>query len=148
MLLTLWWNVTVYVFEVLKMSTSYLLSGSLLGLRWQIVASSITFFDAGPSRLFTASRTVFWDFIRSCIWDVRMNCRPQASRNLHSRRARLHLSHFWKDELLSCFFLKINKLFTCLPWRACELVVCSWTSARSWRGTPDRRQWSTGSTSG
>lgn len=66
---------------------SYLLSGSLKGLRWQMVASSITFFEAGPSRLFTASWTVFWDFIRSCICVVRMNCRPQLSRNLQNNPA-------------------------------------------------------------
>lgn len=47
-----------------------------------MVASSITAFEAGPSRLLTASRTVFCDLIRSCICDVRRNCRPQASRNL------------------------------------------------------------------
>lgn len=61
---------------------AYLFSGSLMGLRWQMVASSITAFEAGPSRLLTASRTVFCDLIRSCICDVRRNCRPQASRNL------------------------------------------------------------------
>lgn len=53
-----------------------------MGLRWQTVASSITAFEAGPSRLLTASRTLFCDLIRSCIWDVRRNCRPHASRNL------------------------------------------------------------------
>lgn len=53
-----------------------------MGLRWQTVASSITAFEAGPSRLLTASRTVFCDIIRSCICVVRRNCRPHASRNL------------------------------------------------------------------
>lgn len=51
-----------------------------------MVTSSITVFEAGPSRLFTASCTVFWDFTRSCICDVSRNCRPQASRNLQEAK--------------------------------------------------------------
>lgn len=90
-----------------------------------MVTSSITVFEAGPSRLFTASCTVFWDFTRSCICDVSRNCRPQASRNL--QEAKYAFITFVKNFICVRIYFETNTFFTCLPWRACGLVVCSWT---------------------
>lgn len=115
--------------QFLKSSlASYLLSGNLTGLRWQTVASSITFCEAGPSRLFTASWTVFWLFIRSCIWDVSMNCRPQASRNL--QEVRFAFNTFVLRLTIILFYYKIDCLLVghgelvCLLFVAgCQLVL-------------------------
>lgn len=118
----------------------YLFRGSLMGLRWQMVASSITAFEAGPSRLLTASRTLFCDLIRSCICDVRRNCRPHASRNLQEAIFDIFFT------LVCAIFLGgggISSWFTCLPWRVSAPVVCSCTSTRSSHVTQDRHRLNT-----
>lgn len=131
----------------LLVRTTHLFSGSLTGLRWQMVTSSITACEAGPSRLFTASCTVFWDLVRSCIWVVSRNCRPHASRNLQEATFAFFLSHNALEKK-QCVFSVNDFFLTCLPWRACAPAVCSCMWARSWHESPGRRRTSSGWPSG
>lgn len=122
----------------------YLFRGSLMGLRWQMVASSITAFEAGPSRLLTASRTLFCDLIRSCICDVRRNCRPHASRNLQEAIFAISFTLPYKSFMQLFFGGHKQQVFTCLPWRVSAPAVCSCRSTRSSHATQDRHRLNTG----